>query len=780
MKRAEQDQLVDVASSDVARLTRRTTLSVLVLVVALPFVAWGAYGALRGLNDDAVGWTASNLPAKRDYLWFAQHFETPDSIIISWRGCTLDDPRLEQFCKALPACGPRDAQGGSLWFSRVISGSQTVQEMTEPPRSFAQREAVQRLTGVLVGPDGRTTCAIVVLSPVAASSGRHVLQAINDVARQCGIDPAELHLTGHVVETTALDTASLETLYNLAPPSALITILIAWPFLRSLRLAVIVLLGASFCQCCSLSMVYYTGREMNGMMGVLPMLVLVCFVSGAVQLNNYHLEVLPRVGPGRAALHGMFLGWVPCLLSVLTTAIGVGSLATSYVEPVYLFGVYGGLAIILVYAILFLVMPGGMAWTSAAEYRRIQAASSAGPETTRRWPWRWSWAPLARLVGSHGPWVLVACGAVLAIGCAGAPRLHGSLKLLDFFPLHSRIAQDHLWLEEHIGPLMPLEIVLGIDQSSPSNMIQRLQLVRRVENAIRGRQTAASTLSLCTFLPHPDLAASGRATIQRSVFNRRLEREVDTLADTTHYLAEVEGRQWWRITARLESLNDRSYEELVNEMRQAVAAALAEPSDAAWSDVSVIYTGMLPLLAESHPVLMRDLVVSFATSFAWNSLILTVGFWSLRLGLVSIFPIVFPIALVFGTLGWLKQSVDPGTMMTASVGLGIAIDNGVHYLTWFVRGLREGLSQQEAILRAYRCCGRAMLRSAAICVGGTLVYATSSFVPAARFGWLVAVLFVAGLVGDLLFLPALLSGRVGRLLVPRNAGRSPLPISAVD
>ena len=114
-----------------------------------------------------------------------------------------------------------------------------------------------------------------------------------------------------------------------------------------------------------------------------------------------------------------------------------------------------------------------------------------------------------------------------------------------------------------------------------------------------------------------------------------------------------------------------------------------------------------------------------------------------------------------GGFGWMGRSIDVGSMMTASVGLGIAVDGTVHYLTWFSRGMKSGLSRQASILNAYRHSAPAMLRTTAICGAGLAVYGLSSFLPAARFGWIVCVLLLAALVGDLLLLPAMLAGRLG-------------------
>ena len=48
-------------------------------------------------------------------------------------------------------------------------------------------------------------------------------------------------------------------------------------------------------------------------------------------------------------------------------------------------------------------------------------------------------------------------------------------------------------------------------------------------------------------------------------------------------------------------------------------------------------------------------------------------------------PNVFPVILIFGAMGHLGVLVDIGTMMTASVALGVAVDDTIHFLTWFRR-----------------------------------------------------------------------------------------------
>ncbi len=158
---------------------------------------------------------------------------------------------------------------------------------------------------------------------------------------------------------------------------------------------------------------------------------------------------------------------------------------------------------------------------------------------------------------------------------------------------------------------------------------------------------------------------------------------------------------------------------------------------------------------------------------------LVVGLRSVRLGILSTLPNFFPIILVFGGLGWLGQPVDIGTMMTASIGLGIAVDDTVHFLTWFKRSIDQGLSRREAVCNAYARCGTAIIRTTIICGAAMILFAFSSFGPARQFGNTICWLLGAALVGDLLLLPALLVGPVGRLVLPANVDR-PAPAETAE
>jgi len=138
--------------------------------------------------------------------------------------------------------------------------------------------------------------------------------------------------------------------------------------------------------------------------------------------------------------------------------------------------------------------------------------------------------------------------------------------------------------------------------------------------------------------------------------------------------------------------------------------------------------------------------------------------------MISMIPNVFPIIIIFGSLGWLGIKVDIGIMMTASVALGVAVDDTVHFLTWFRRGVTRGMNRLEAVMLAYDRCATAMLQTTIIGGLGLAVFATSTFTPTQQFGYLMISMLGAALIGDLLLLPAILVSPLGRFFGGKAPG----------
>ena len=205
--------------------------------------------------------------------------------------------------------------------------------------------------------------------------------------------------------------------------------------------------------------------------------------------------------------------------------------------------------------------------------------------------------------------------------------------------------------------------------------------------------------------------------------------------------------------------------------------------------MQVVYTGVVPVVYKAQRTLLQSLANSIGLAFV---LIAAVMIWLLNpgklpidwlrpkqlgygiaAGTVAMIPNVFPLLLVFGVMCHQGIEIDIGTMMTASVAMGVAVDDTIHFLAWFRENLDKGMHRVEAVIETYRRVGPAMTQTTVVGGLGLFVFSLSTFTPTQRFGTLMLVMLAAALLGDLILLPALLAGPAGKLFKPRARASQP-------
>jgi predicted RND superfamily exporter protein len=136
-------------------------------------------------------------------------------------------------------------------------------------------------------------------------------------------------------------------------------------------------------------------------------------------------------------------------------------------------------------------------------------------------------------------------------------------------------------------------------------------------------------------------------------------------------------------------------------------------------------------------------------------------------------PNILPVLVVFGGMGWLGIAVDIGSMMAASIALGVAVDDTIHYLTWYREALNQMGDRHRAIIHAYRRCAPPTLQAALISGLGLAVFVFSTFTPTQRMGWLMMTILLAGVVAELVMMPAILAGPLGTVFKPQRREEAP-------
>jgi predicted RND superfamily exporter protein len=447
-------------------------------------------------------------------------------------------------------------------------------------------------------------------------------------------------------------------------------------------------------------------------------------------------------------------GWWPCTLASGTTAIGLLSLAASEIVPVKMFGIYaaagmcGSLVVVLAFVPVALTI-----WPARPETTVRQRRPTPRPSRGDR---------LVDLLGRRHATIATVCLLTMGVAAGGLLTLRSTVKLQYRFGATSRIIQDYRWLEAHIGPLVPMEVVVHFGGPSPPSFLGQLQYVARLEQQIAKVTDVGAALSGADFAPLLPTGGSLRDVSRRALL-RRQTATLQERIEAAHYLADGDaGEQLWRISLRAPALSDLDYGRFVDTLRRAV-----EPYTERAKGVRVTYTGLIPLIYKAQRELLSDLVESFFLAFAVIALVMVLVLRDPRSGLLAMVPNVFPAVLIFGLMGWAGIPIEIGSIMTASAAMGIAVDDTFHFLKWFRTGARPDVPRLDTLRFAFHRCAGAMVHTTLICASGLLVFSLSSFMPIVRFSWMMATLLLAALLGDLILLPALLVGPLGKWLTPK-------------
>jgi predicted RND superfamily exporter protein len=543
----------------------------------------------------------------------------------------------------------------------------------------------------------------------------------------------------------------------------------------------------------SLAIVWYSGYPVDAILLTMPSLVYVATTSGAIHLANYYRDQFAETGVQEgAAGHAVQHALLPLTLATGTTAVGLATLAVSELVPIRMFGIFSALGVLTSFVILVTLMPAALELFPP----KLKIGAAAGDdEKSAAWrPIEASpWWKVGEWITRHHALTATACLLVMAGIGYGMTRVESSVQLMRLFSPKARIRTDYQWLEDHLGPLVPMEILVRIDDKAcPLNFLERMELVGEIQQEIGGLDEVGSSLSTVTFGRSLDVGDSGdgiggvagraiglNARTRRSVLNRRLTAHRDDfLAGDYLREAQVPGpdgemhaQELWRISARVSAVKEVDYALFKADLQKKIDPILARLEGEGVPGVSVDYTGLVPLVYKAQHSLLDGLRIGFIWDFAIIVAVMILLCRAASAGLVLLLPAAFPAIMVFGGMGWgnsiLKSLgtgnllIDIGTVMAPSVALGVTVDDVVHFMLWFRRGIAEGLDRRKATMLAYKGCARAMYQSWGVIGIGLSVFSLSPFGPTQRFGYMMLSMLTIALVGNLVFLPALLAGPLG-------------------
>ena len=161
--------------------------------------------------------------------------------------------------------------------------------------------------------------------------------------------------------------------------------------------------------------------------------------------------------------------------------------------------------------------------------------------------------------------------------------------------------------------------------------------------------------------------------------------------------------------------------------------------------------------ARLNQIISTELFTGFSLSLVMITLTMMIGLRSLRYGLLSIAPNVFPITIVFGLWGLLDGNLSPYVLMLLAISIGLVVDDSVHVLSKYKTAKDSGKSPMQSIENSITLAGSAITITTLWMSLGVALMGFSSTEIFKNLTSIITPIIIVALFLDLLFLPSLLT-----------------------
>jgi len=548
-----------------------------------------------------------------------------------------------------------------------------------------------------------------------------------------------------VIRTRYVQYMIQDNIRFLFPVALVISILLALLF-RSFAGVLLPLIVIGLTIIWTVGLMAKMGIDINIISYMIPTLLMIISVSDSVHFMVKYFQALHEFGHRREALFQTIkkIGTALMLTSV-TTAVGFGALSFVNIKIVSEFGIFTAIGVFFAFIISILFLPSMfMLMRQTTDDKLIIYNVGVRVKVVQK---------ISTLVRAYPKHIIILWCFIAFIGIWGAVKINPHSKLLEDLRPGNKLLDDMKVAENRMGAILPVEIILEIMNDGPYEDIQDVEVMQfldRVGAFMSAIPEIGKVMSVTQYIKEIHQAMNDGDPAFYHVPNSR------NLISQYMLLYESEFETFFnldytklRIAAQIKDIDSRRSAEIEEEINNFIMAN-------APSGVKAEVTGTAFIALRTNNYLVRNLAGSFFIAFIVVTLLMAILFRSVKMALISVVPNIIPMMMMAAVMGFFQVSLRPSTAMTFAIAFGIAVDDTLHYLTRYRMELSDR-HYQKANDATMMSTGVAMMSTTAILVSGFMVLTLSEFTFSIQFGILSSITILSALIGDLTFLPALLS-----------------------
>ncbi|MEH6589061.1 MAG: MMPL family transporter [Halioglobus sp.] len=678
--------------------------------------------------------------AADEYRQFKQDFGQDEFVIMALSGRelfdedTLDDALL--LVEELEAVATIASVNGIPAIYRDLFGEEDPEALREEMTSTPFYE------NLLISADQSVAGLMVQLEPLDSVAERaELVAAIERIAAQAQGMGFRVDLVGQPIFSVAINRITAKETSTTFPIAGVAALLILLLLLRSVPAALAVLSCGGLSLLYTLAVIKLIGWDMNLITTSLPLVLFVLAIANGIHIASRFQRALHNTPDRVEAMRQTIMDLRrSCALSSITTALGFLSLLVADLNAISQMGIYMALGILFslltnftVGAWLLIILP-------------IKPAVDGGHKLANLLQRRVAFA-------MHYPRSVIGVFALVALaGAISVSHVNSSGDSMQFLPKHHPLTESHTFVSDRLTGLTAVEVVVQVpngwlNDSYWSTLEQLTTDIAALEYVKR----VYSPLSMLKKMHQwhqggdpqqfrlPDSGEQAQEILTLLDDGNREQLNAYTTADG----------QRIRISILANLRGDAAIADLTHRI-DTLTAALPEPLQAHSTGISV---QMLALTEGLLATQLKSYILAFVLIFTT----IGIGLRSRHLLLLSILPNVMPMLVIFILMWQLDIVLNTATVMVASISLGIAVDNTVHFLTRFHKQRQHGESAIIAAQSTIAQVGPSITITTVTACLGFFALVHSAFAPISHLGLLSGSAILAALISNLLFLPAIIS-----------------------
>ncbi len=492
------------------------------------------------------------------------------------------------------------------------------------------------------------------------------------------------------------------------------------------------------------------GFPISMLLMIVPVFLIAVGTAYCLHIVSAYLQAAGRTAsPVEAARQTFGRVTLPVVLAVTTTVIGLASLLVNRITAIREFALFSCFGMLSLLIIVLTFLPAALSLLPAPA-RPAAAPAAVKPGRLDRLLDR-----IADINLNHQKISLPLMGLIVAFCAAGMLRLQVQTNPVAFFKADTPISRHFHDIYRDLSGSFPVNVSMQSPEEDYFEDPRHVADIARLQQFLETLPGVDKTLSFADYMKLVNYVINGYKPEYYTLPRERFEvgmimNNYKTLLGEdmfTRFMGPAYNRA--NIVLLTHIASSRRFLENRDRILAHVAAHFSRDLD--W-DV----TGFGMVISESSHHLTSGQLKSLSLTMVLVFGVMFLLFLSWKVGLIAIVPNLFPIVISFGLMGWLGIDLSMFTALIASIAIGLAVDDTIHYLVHFNREFQRDLDTRRALRATIASIGRPIVyTTVCICIG-FFILTLSSFKPTAILGFLLVVTMVAALAGDLILLPSLM------------------------